>query len=668
MNDPHNTAAILHPEDFGHFHDTIHGHFSLDDLPTEFHPALKAALASPALARLKRISQLGHTSLSFLSATQTRFSHAVGTMLVMNRLFQHIDGRGGLSPDVYVEAEACYRTATTHFPDLKTFVRCHLLLAALYQDAGELPFHKVTSSLFFPVETEIESIANDIRGVTPQGWKLKEQLTLLAFLADYRTLFAPELRIYNLEFICYLITGDGTSHSAKYLGALRQMMDGAIDADRLDYVFRDASVTIGGLGDPKCVIENVAAYKPDHVVVSDARPIADFLSTRMRLWTFVYMSPDVRFRRSLLHAVLEGRWDNPEALKAFESVEIKPGVPFTSTISYKAFLELDDESLMSCVKSLDTTHLKAFRKMAKDLILQDTLDYEFRVLKRSDSSSEDHPIDDLPRDLFFDLLRDADDVRLYRPLSVRVRQSVLSQISAELPIEECTGALAPLFTDQNGPGLVPDSFYLFMPRKPVGERWNDINAALQKGTIYRQLAYEHAARTLTHPSDTRKMFGQGFPEIGISYYTRDFETVVRIVRVLFAKRVPYRLLLRPLDGIGSTARENSEELIRGAKAVLVLASCEYIKRAKDGNSYIAVEVREIHKRYETIPVAVVGLDVRSQLQTAATKAGFAWDELGKGQGEPITSKSHALRDSSEGTMLGTVESALSHISNWTRSS
>ena len=665
MNDPRNAAE---PEDFGYFHDTIHGRFSLDDLPAEFHPALKVALASPALARLKRVSQLGHTSLSFLSATHTRFSHAVGTMIVMNRLFQHVDGRGGVSPDLYVEAAKYYESSVAHFPDLHSFVRCHLLLTALYQDAGELPFHRVIGSLFCPVEAEIEGIANDIRGVTPQRWKLKEQLTLLAFLADYRNQLAPELRIYNSEFICYLITGDGMPSGAQHLGALRQMTDGAIDADRLDYVFRDASVTIGGLGDPKCVIENVVAYRPDHVVVSDARPIADFLSTRMRLWTFVYMSPDVRFRRCLLHAVLEGRWDSPETVKAFESTEIKVALPFTSALSYAAFLQLDDDSLMSCVKQLDGTHLKAFRRVAKDLLLQDTLDYEFRVLKRSGSLSEDIPIDDLPRDLFFDLLRDADDVRLYRPLSVRVRQSVLSQISAEVPIEDCTGALAPLFTDQNGPALVRDSYYLFFPRNPVGERWSDIRAALQKGTIYRRLAYEYATRTLIHPSDTRHIFRGEFPEVGISYCSRDFETVVRIVRVLFAKRVPYRLLVRPLDGIGSTARDNSEELIRESKAVLVLVSSEYIKRAKDGSSYIAGEVREIHKRSGAIPVAVLGLDVRRQLQRAATEAQFSWDELGIGQREPIVLDSHALRDASEGTILRTVESVLRYMLNWTRSS
>jgi len=81
-------------EDLGYFYDVIHGRVALEELPARFHPALKSALSSKSLDRLKRISQLGHTSVSFFSATHTRFSHAIGTMLVMNKLFQHVQACG----------------------------------------------------------------------------------------------------------------------------------------------------------------------------------------------------------------------------------------------------------------------------------------------------------------------------------------------------------------------------------------------------------------------------------------------------------------------------------------------------------------------------------------------------------------------------------------------
>src|SRR5688500_14556238 len=83
-------------EDLGYCYNTIHGRVAFGELPAVFQPALRAALTSAALDRLTRISQLGHTSLTYFSATQTRLSHAIGTLLMMNRLFGHLWPDGNL--------------------------------------------------------------------------------------------------------------------------------------------------------------------------------------------------------------------------------------------------------------------------------------------------------------------------------------------------------------------------------------------------------------------------------------------------------------------------------------------------------------------------------------------------------------------------------------------
>lgn len=166
-------------QDLGFFYDTIHGRIALDELPRKFVPALKSALSSKALARLKRISQLGHTSVSFFSATHTRFSHAVGTMLVMNRLFRHVCDNG-LSPDVFSEVARYYPQAVHYFGDPKAAVHCHLLLTALYQDAGELPFQKVTSLYFAPAEADIMALASDLPDASPRRWNSKKVFGVLS--------------------------------------------------------------------------------------------------------------------------------------------------------------------------------------------------------------------------------------------------------------------------------------------------------------------------------------------------------------------------------------------------------------------------------------------------------------------------------------------------------
>src|SRR5437879_3544477 len=155
MPDPNSASA----EELGYFYDTIHGRVALEELPERFHPALKSALSSESLDRLRRISQLGHTSVSFFSATHTRFSHALVTMLVMNKLFRHVC-KSGLSQAVFDEIKEHYAPVIATFGDERNMVHCHLLLAALYQDAGELPFQKVTSLYFAPVENDVKRLVN----------------------------------------------------------------------------------------------------------------------------------------------------------------------------------------------------------------------------------------------------------------------------------------------------------------------------------------------------------------------------------------------------------------------------------------------------------------------------------------------------------------------------
>jgi HD superfamily phosphohydrolase len=315
-------------EELGFFYDNIHGRISLDELPSAFHAALKAALSSPALDRLKRISQLGHTSLSYFSATHTRFSHALGSMLVMNKLFLHVSRRkNGLSSALFTQVRNEYKKQIKSFGDTETFIHCPLLLAALYQDVGELPFQKVTSLYFRPACNAAEKLQNKLNSIANlTTWKAKDVFSMLALLEDKEKndKLGVALSSYSLDFLAFLITGKGQPPNATQFGALRQLVDGGIDADRLDYVYRDAAVTIGSLSRPTTVLESIASYGVNHVIVSDPRPVVDFLSTRMRLWTFVYSAPDVRFRQALLKTFLQGRLDSAETEAQFKGGGLEP--------------------------------------------------------------------------------------------------------------------------------------------------------------------------------------------------------------------------------------------------------------------------------------------------------------------------------------------------------
>jgi HD superfamily phosphohydrolase len=653
------------PEELGYFYDTIHGRIALEELPVKFRPALKSALSSKPLARLKRISQLGHTSVSFFSATHTRFSHAIGTMLVLNKLFLHIQSTGGLRTELFDEVERCYLKVTRLFGSPEMMVYCHLLLAGLYQDVGELPFQKVSSLHFVPDEHVDEIVRDLLPQANLRRWGVKKIFSVLLLAKDLQD---PKLKGgfsgYDLEFLSYLITGDGAPPETTELSALLQLLDGVIDADRLDYVYRDASVTIGSLSRPSTVLETVVAYRPGKrgepnepdapgsVVVNDPRPVTDFLSTRMRLWTFVYSSADVRFRQVLLKTVLDGRWSRKDTQEAFDQGGLRP------ELTYDEFMALDDTTLVNNIEKLPPQRLEPHRETARKLLLESTLDYESRLLRRHESA-EVQQGGELPADLFFDLLADHGHHQLFRKQSVFVRQGLTSGIATEVPLEDSAGALSPLFVEENSAVLVPNSFYLFLPREKRGGRWPATQRAIEDGSIFQKVAWESAKRGLACPSDTRQSGSVG-KSISISYCSVDLPTVTRIVRELYRRNHRYWIILRPFDGIGDTSANNSERLIKESAAILALVSTEYLKRALDPDTHVSIEVRTIHDRATSVPVLVLGMDSREKLSAVP---GWSWANMNEAwrHGEVYIPNDLPLRDASEEVLHEAVDRALEFL-------
>ncbi len=650
-------------EELGYFYDTIHGRVALEDLPKRFRPTLKSALSSNTLARLKRISQLGHTSVSFFSATHTRFSHAIGTMLVMNELFRHVR-QHGLSKSVFDEVKQHYPDSVAAFDDVHDMVFCHLLLAALYQDTGELPFQKVSSLYFVPVEGDVSLLVNAFPKANPREWSSKKVFSVLSLLNDsHHAELKDGFAGYDLEFIVYLITGYGAPAGTKAIGALLQMLDGVIDADRLDYVYRDAAATIGSLSRPSTVLESIVGYEPGRVIVNDSRPVTDFLSTRMRLWTFVYSSADVRFRQTLLKTLLDGRWDSDQTEAEFKVRELEP------ELSHEQFMKLDDNSLMERIEKLDPAKLiKPYRRQARTLLLRGGLDYECRLLKRrkTDAGQADkNAPQELPAEMFFDLLSDHGHHQLYRAESVFVRQGLTSKIADLVPLEESAGAFSPLFSGNNSATLVADGFYVFLPRERQGGHWPEVKQAMDSGALYPLVTWEDARRGIP-PTDTRNTAGfSPAKSVSLSFCSKDFPTVVRIVRELHRRKVRYRLFLQPFDGTGETPAENSKQLINQAEAVLAIVSSEYLQRAVVGENYIAIEVSAMHARAKDIPIVPLGVDRRSDLQKVEN---WAWRQMNEDwqANPPVISEDFPLRNASEEILRSELNAAMKAVGAWTK--
>ena len=600
-------------------------------------------------------------------------------MLVMNKLYRHV--RKHLAKGIFAEVEGYYSQHVSHFENSDDMVHCHLLLAALYQDVGELPFQKVTSLYFVPDADEVQALARTLANPEVQRWSGKNVYSILSLKSDMKEI-KTGFEGFSLAFLSYLITGSGVPKRTDQIETLRQLVDGVIDADRLDYVYRDASVTIGSLSFPSAVLESIVEYTATSVVVRDPRPVTDFLSTRMRLWTFVYTAADVRFRQALLKTVLDGRWESETSKKLFRECSLDP------ELKHEQFLRLDDVTLAARLEYLTRVPPKEGRKEARlntskhgplkagcrmdalQLLLTGTLDYECHMLRRLETQFTEEMKEELPNELFFDLLRDHGNQQLYRSNTIFVRQVLPSRKNCDVPLEGTAGSLGPIFSDKNSAMLVPDSIFLFVPNGSLtkngsAEReghWPHIVKAIDCQTIYSHIAWEDARRSLTVPTDTLSdtSFKKKSRAISISYCSKDLPIAVRIVRELHRLKRRYLVYLRPLDGVGLSPAENSIELIEKAEAVLLLVSKDYVAKWADKNSFIAKEIRAMRVVSSRIPIVPLGVNNREELGKVK---GWEWCEINeKWAGrELVIPDDSTLKNANNAILCATLDKALNII-------
>ena len=166
---------------------------------------IHALLQTRELQRLRRVQQLGLTSLAYPGATHARFSHAIGTAHVMARFIARIRA---ISSDLPKHQQLDSKRAQEG------------LAAALLHDIGHGPF-----SHWFE-----EAIVD---GPSHEDWGTR-------IVMDPSTEVHQKLRSFDSELptrVAALIRGE---HELRYLSGA---VSGTFDVDRCDYLLRDAHFT-----------------------------------------------------------------------------------------------------------------------------------------------------------------------------------------------------------------------------------------------------------------------------------------------------------------------------------------------------------------------------------------------------------------------------------------
>ena len=203
-------------------HDAIHGTIDVS------HQEIKLIDVQP-FQRLRHIKQLGFSELAFPGATHTRYAHSLGAMQMATHMVERVLEPLGLSR----EDEA----------RLRQLVR----LAVLFHDVGHAPFSHVTERVMPEVSTlGIDSWIDDLsRQATHEDYTVK--LLIDSELTQAIDEHMGDEGISGAMLAALVMgreppgaTGTFIFDGKDLLPLLHQIVSSEVDADRMDYLRRDA--------------------------------------------------------------------------------------------------------------------------------------------------------------------------------------------------------------------------------------------------------------------------------------------------------------------------------------------------------------------------------------------------------------------------------------------
>jgi uncharacterized protein len=259
--------------------DPIHGTILVSE-------AEKAVVDSAFFQRLRTVRQLGFGELAFPGATHTRHAHSLGAMHVAGKLFDSVTARVTLPAPVSARFRASLR------------------LAALCHDLGHMPFSHASEKIA-PIRATL-SLPNWLESRLPaEAQASHEDFTARILLDSSLTdivnqAYAEEAG--TAVMAASLVTGvespehDVFTHAGvDWFPALRALVSGELDADRMDYLLRDSFYTGVNYGrfDFEWLTQNIQCAPYENgmaLALSKAAVFAfeDFLLSRYHMFLSVY--------------------------------------------------------------------------------------------------------------------------------------------------------------------------------------------------------------------------------------------------------------------------------------------------------------------------------------------------------------------------------------------
>jgi HD superfamily phosphohydrolase len=244
--------------------DPIHG-------PIPITPLEYKVISTPIFQRLRNITQLSLTSLIFPGATHNRFQHSLGTLYVMDKLLYNLKLEEQLPSSSNIS---------------KRIIQI-MRLCALLHDCGHLPF----SHTF---ENKFEDKKHEYFGkCIVEKSKINEILSGNGY--NPKTIGA----LINHEILL-------KDPNSRELTELSPLLHSDADADRMDYLLRDAYFTGVPYGnfdiDRICNFVNLRDRKICFFEKAQ-EALEDFLFSRFQMYKIVYIHKTAIGYELLLHSL-----------------------------------------------------------------------------------------------------------------------------------------------------------------------------------------------------------------------------------------------------------------------------------------------------------------------------------------------------------------------------
>jgi len=316
--------------------DPVHGLVAFE---SEEEGIVEQLMDTPEVQRLRRVRQLGVTSLAFPGAEHSRFAHAIGAAFVMKLLLARLRAIHGDLPASQRMVEERGREA---------------LAAAFLHDVGHGPL----SHLF-----------EDAIPGTPAHETWTEQIVL-----DPSTGVNEVLRAIDASLPARVVELVHGRHDLPYLA---KAVSGELDVDRCDYLLRDAHATgvRYGVYDLDWLLRSLR-FAP-HGEVGGAPALAidgakglpaieAFITARLFMFQQVYLHKATRAAEWMIRRIL-GR--AVEVLRAGGSLESVPAAVASGArgegITLGDYLELDDGVLWGAMHAWEASRDRPLADLAK---------------------------------------------------------------------------------------------------------------------------------------------------------------------------------------------------------------------------------------------------------------------------------------------------------------